>query len=146
MEAAIRDVLYLPKFHYNLLSISKLLQNTNLKFFFLNGHCLLRDCTNGLVLAVGFMAIGLYLITKDSFSSTIKAKFLYPSIAAGVTSSGLPSSHLLWHPRLGHPSPVLFKYLEIPELSSYSLPVVCDVCHFSKQRQDSFPSLQAKAR
>lgn len=136
----LQDVLYLPKFKYNLLSISKLLQSTHMKLKFLKDHCIIQNIINKLVIVMGFMINGLYLITKDSFSPVIKAKFQSSVIAAGVTSTVHVSSHLLWHQRLGHPSSISFSHLQIPELSSSSTEDICDVCHLSRQRRENFPS------
>lgn len=91
-----------------------------------------------------YLTNGLYLITQYSFSPVITTKFQSPIIAAGVFSSACNSLHLLWHQRLGHPSPVVFKYLKLPALSHYLPSNVCDVCHLSKQRTYSFSHRQTE--
>lgn len=140
----LQDVLYLTQFKHNLLSINKLLQSKNLELKFLKDHCIIQNNINKLVIVVGFMVNGLYLIMKDSFSSVIKARFQSYVFAAGVTSPIHVSSHLLWHWRLGHPSSVFSSHLQIPKLLSSSTDDICDVGHLSKQRRENFPSHSMK--
>lgn len=64
----LKETIYTPCFRFNLLSINKLSQHAQIKFFFLPNLCLLQDLKTDKVLAKGRMMSGLYVL--DNFSVT----------------------------------------------------------------------------
>lgn len=63
------NVLYVPKFNYNLLSVSKLIKDSKLNFLFLSTCCLIQDPLTKRVVAVGKEEAGLYKLNQMSFLS-----------------------------------------------------------------------------
>ena len=49
----LKEVLYVPDFEHNLISVSKLVQEGNHNVIFNNGKCLIQDCHTGKVEALG---------------------------------------------------------------------------------------------
>ncbi|KAL2241352.1 UNVERIFIED_CONTAM: Retrovirus-related Pol polyprotein from transposon RE1 [Sesamum indicum] len=128
------NVLYLPSFSVNLLSVSQLCRDTSYIFHFTDSKCLLQDQAN-----------------KDTLFEGNRFKNLYTvrQIPCGIpsnsmicnSSSNSAESHCntqVWHHRLGHiPLPVM-KHLQLP---NFSVPVSfdpCDICHRAKQARTSF--------
>jgi len=72
----LHNVLYVPDFKYNLLSVSKLLQNQTLYARFHSDICLFQVPTTDMVVAVGHKAGGLYRL-----DSVAPAAAAFPSPA-----------------------------------------------------------------
>ena len=56
------NVLYVPSFSFNLLSISSMTKTKFLCLVFLSAHCFIQDLTNWSTIGVGQMSDGLYLL------------------------------------------------------------------------------------
>lgn len=65
------DVLIVPSFKFNLLSVRKLCITSRVKFEFYAHCCLLQDLLTDKVIAVGRVIENLYVLDKSSFHSTI---------------------------------------------------------------------------
>ena len=119
------DVLCVPSFSFNLISISKLTKNLHYCLIFLGNCCFIQDLTQWSKIGLGRECNGLYLL-QNSFvhiALTIKAG----------------SSSTLWHIRLGHPSYSKFSLLRtVLDVNVSNKPDCCDVCHFSKQKRLPF--------
>src|SRR5262249_44194716 len=63
------DVLHIPKFKFNLLSVNKLTQTAKIKFVFYPNFCILQDLQTNKVLAVGHVVGSLYILDRSSFDS-----------------------------------------------------------------------------
>ncbi|KAL2235899.1 UNVERIFIED_CONTAM: Retrovirus-related Pol polyprotein from transposon RE2 [Sesamum indicum] len=111
------DVLFVPQFHHNLLSVSKLCSHSNLEMKFHSSCCLLQDPVTNKVIAIGRLCKNLYVLDKSSFDPTVIA-FLN-SITVGPCTVPAPCDHTLWHRRLGHPSSLTLKHLPDIEPRSY---------------------------
>lgn len=62
------QVLYIPKFHYNLLSISKLVRTSSMSLIFCSTCCIIQDPLIKRVVAMGREEGGLYKLNHMSFS------------------------------------------------------------------------------
>ncbi|CAL8174438.1 unnamed protein product [Prunus armeniaca] len=108
----IKDVLYVPSFNVNLLSVSKITRDLHCTVIFHPGFCILQDLTMKKVIGLGNEHNGLYYLTKPT---NIK-----PPPIAHTTSTNSD----LWHRRLGHPStaPLQFLSKSVYEFLSFYTP------------------------
>lgn len=112
-NVVLRDVLYIPEFKYNLLSVSALLKDKRYSIFFSNVDCIIQDKL--LLKTIGKVELinGLYLL----YTHHEKDK----SCSIKHTALICKASTLIWHKRIGHPLIARLKNLShIPEIS-YSL-------------------------
>lgn len=139
----LQDVLFVPSFKHNLLSVSKLSKCNQIKFIFFLNYCALQDLKTDQHIVVGKATGQLYLLDSKSFvkqedevghSLDIRYK--------AFTNACLETKTIdmsMWHQRLGHPSNTVIRHLPFNK-NKEKLPVICDVCHFSKQTKLPFPS------
>ena len=145
------DVLCVPSFSFNLISVSKLTSSLNCCIFFLSNLCFIQDLVKWKLIGRGKEKEGLYLLEDQdsvcdheinpsfkSFSSVHKS-FVHKSI-------NNRSSHLqLWHNRLGHASYANLQFLKNC-ISDLCTPCNmndhdnhCLVCPLAKQKRLPFP-------
>lgn len=94
----ISDVLYIPNFHFNLLSVSKLTMEWNCMVAFYPELCIFQDLCSGKVLGTGTESGGLYL-----FGDVAKSLHSFPSVCPKAQTVVEDSATLsIWHRRLGH--------------------------------------------
>ncbi|CAN1753275.1 Retrovirus-related Pol polyprotein from transposon TNT 1-94 [Linum perenne] len=124
-------VLYVPDFNFNLISVSKLAATQALCLTFTSDSCVIQDKQLRTTIGSAKLHRGLY--------------HMAPSILVSqATSSSNSDVFDLWHYRLGHTSHTRIPYLQHIDRSISTYPhLVCDVCHFAKQRRLSFPSSQS---
>ena len=90
------DVLCVPSFTFNLISISKLNKSQYCYLIFLGSFCFIQDLALWSTIGLGREQNGLYLLdNKYKYLSSIRASAHYHSVS---THSNL------WHFRRGHPS------------------------------------------
>lgn len=118
------DVLYVPSFPFQLLSVKKLTSSLNCEVLFTPSKVIFQDLVTKKMIGEGFLINGLYYFFPDSKSS---------KCFKATSSSG--HEHLLWHRRLGHPSESTFSKI------TPSLPREmhdCEICHYSKSTRLPF--------
>ncbi|KAL2232808.1 UNVERIFIED_CONTAM: Retrovirus-related Pol polyprotein from transposon RE1 [Sesamum indicum] len=136
-EVVLQDVLYIPSFSVNLLSVTQLCRNNSYHFRFTKTSCILQDQVTRRNLVVGSISRNLYVVKQEYFSSSIQRSATHYLNASSSYSTS--SNVSFWHRRLGHvPLTVLNK---IPELylNEVSLSLSCDTCHKAKQTRIPFP-------
>uniref|UniRef100_A0A2N9GB44 Integrase catalytic domain-containing protein n=1 Tax=Fagus sylvatica TaxID=28930 RepID=A0A2N9GB44_FAGSY len=116
------DVLYLPEFPFNLLSVHKLTLALNCSVAFYPSHCEFQDLKTKRMIGGGFVKDGLYYFQPSS-----------TSIPSALHSTNSPYQ---WHCRLGHPSSVNLKHL-VPTLPTFSN-FNCETCELSKHHRATF--------
>ena len=128
---SITHVLYVPEFHFNLLSVSKISDSLNCIVSFNGSKCLIQEKNTQKMIGSGERREELYYLTPPD-------KMGCSSSIVNSPSTLLPDS-ALWHFRLGHLS-----FSRINTLHS-KFPFVnvdskatCDVCHFAKHRKLPF--------
>ncbi|CAA7030339.1 unnamed protein product [Microthlaspi erraticum] len=89
------DVLYIPQFKFNLLSVSSLTKSLGCKIWFDESSCVIQERTQGLMIGMGRQVANLYFLDIESLS------FQGTSVSSVVANVSSPD---LWHKRLGHPS------------------------------------------
>ena len=100
----LQNLLYIPGFPANLLSISAITKALHCGVFFFPHHCVFQDLDTGRRIGLGREnGRGIYELVADSPSTGLQALF-----ALSASSSSLHDS-FLWHCRLGHPSFVKLK-------------------------------------
>ncbi|KAL2932983.1 Retrovirus-related Pol polyprotein from transposon RE1, partial [Bienertia sinuspersici] len=136
-EVILDHVLYVPDFHYNLISINKLCKDMSCCLVFTHDTCLLQDPSmKERQIVLGRLHGGLYHfgIDKNSADNKIDAAGLY---STAVTSS--LNKAKLWHLRMGH---IPFAHLQvlIPDcdVKQSLVDSICQVCPKAKQTRISF--------
>ena len=127
------DVLCVPSFTFNLISISKLNKSQYCYLIFLGSFCYIQDLALWIMIGLGREQNGLYLLdNKYKDLSSIPAATHYHSV----------STHFdLWHFRLGHPSSgklelvnKIVSFIQCNKTAHY------DICPIAKQKRLPFSS------
>ncbi|XP_058740904.1 uncharacterized protein LOC131613234 [Vicia villosa] len=99
------DVLYMPDFAFNLISVPKLTKSLNCQLMFTDTTCVIHDLSSRKMIGTTELHGGLYLLKTPSVS-------LYPNPHSHFVNSNVQilvnksSNCSLWHIRLGHTSHV----------------------------------------
>ena len=126
----LKDVLCVPSFAFNLISVSKLTKTSFCCLIFLGNCCFIQDLAQWSMIGQGRESNGLYLLD-----------FSYQQRSTALTATTSPFSSIeLWHTRLGHPSFSKLQLLKrVININAFNKTTCCDVCHFSKQKRLPFP-------
>ncbi|XP_075107011.1 uncharacterized protein LOC107785239 [Nicotiana tabacum] len=99
----VQNILHIPDFKYNLLSVSKITKELQCLVAFYPDVCIFQELSSGKVLGIGKEEFGLYILKANG------RPFLATEQSCSVSS--------LWHRRLGHaPLKVLQKLDGVPSL------------------------------
>ncbi|CAL9003908.1 unnamed protein product [Prunus brigantina] len=128
----LEDVLCVPGFRVNLMSVSKLTRHLHCLISFFPTFCIMQDLTTKKMIGLGKEHDGLYYlvpVTEDLLCER------GPRIAA----TALSSTSDLWHKRLGHLSTGPMRVLSqtVPSIS-FNFHSQCDVCPLAKQTRLPF--------
>ncbi|KAL0427172.1 UNVERIFIED_CONTAM: hypothetical protein Slati_2892000 [Sesamum latifolium] len=138
----LQNVLYIPSFSVNLLSVSQLCHDFPISFVFLKSKCFMQDLKTKENLAIGRLVGQLYIFYHTSF--VVPRTSIHQSVSSPFLNSVLPStennSDVLWHKRLGHASVEAIQHISSIKVQHYSNMSPCDICHYSKQQRLPFPS------
>lgn len=130
----LHDVLYVPSFQFNLISISSLISTNNYQVVFDADTCVIQDRAQGLMTGRGSRHGNLYILDSQSTTSFTNDHLCFSTISSDV-----------WHFHLGHASFNCIHSLrhELSLKQDISLPssTHCDICHLAKQWKQPFPSL-----
>lgn len=130
----LNNVLYIPDFRLNLISVSQMTRDLGYRVTFDSGSCMIQDLSRGLMIGQGEEISNLYILDEASVGEL----FTRPSsfYANVILVSGL------WHNRLGHPAiqkiDSISNVLGIPQRNKTSF--LCAIFPFAKQKHLSFPS------
>ncbi|GAU39523.1 hypothetical protein TSUD_222930 [Trifolium subterraneum] len=121
------DVLCVPNFSVNLLSVSQLCKNSKYILQFNDNQCSIQDTATKMMIGFADGIEGLYyLVLQDD----------EVHIHAAEGSDNIIPNQALWHFRLGHPSlsrlhslHSKFPYITVDDKG------VCDVCHLARQKK-----------
>lgn len=136
----LRDVLVVPKFQFNLLSISQLTNHSACTVFFSSTKCILQDHALMMETKIGSLVDGLYKLQTADFISHTSGSDV--SIHNCQFNKFVQSK---WHWRLVHPSTTIL--IHIPEIHIPKSVVLddCEICHKSKQSRLPFPVSESKS-
>jgi len=136
----LENVLFIPDFKYNLLSVSNITRELNCFVSFYPGFCLFQDLTSGTLKGIGKESDGLYLMCSQPYNDTD----LSDSSTAGVhrvhVATKTKEDILLWHKRLAHSSSISLNTLLGYKLDDCKSVVLdCNVCPLAKHTRHPFP-------
>jgi hypothetical protein len=128
----LHNVLYIPTFHVNLISVTKLASSNNCHLHFNANSCQILQNHSKEMIGTANLQRGLYVLDSDSFSHC---------------NSVFNNSSDLWHLRLGHVSNVGLQAIskQFPFVSCNNNLAPCDSCHFAKQKKLPFPNSITKS-
>nr|GEW83058.1 uncharacterized mitochondrial protein AtMg00810-like [Tanacetum cinerariifolium] len=121
----LHDVLYIPAFSYNLLSVSKLSTHLTLSILFTPFSCYFQDHHKRI--AHGSLYNGLYIIKQEPTAQ--------PYTIISITNNNVA----LWHSRLGHPSLKVLQQIKSLSTSNTCTFHDCNICPLAKQNALPFP-------
>lgn len=130
----LQDVLYIPQFSCNLISIHKLTRDLKCTVTYSPCACLIQDQLTRTMISSGDLCDGVYILNRVATRGS--------SLAANTVNETV-----LWHARMGHPSNQ--KLLQLSSFLYFSFDKnkmeCCDICHRSKQCRHSFSLSNYKA-
>jgi hypothetical protein len=131
---SLKNVLGVPSFKVDLMSVSKVTRGLNCSVTFIPYWCILQDLTTKTTIGLGKQRGGLYYLTALASTTprpTIKSS---ATIASRPSCSHVVSSTDLWHRRLGHLSSSRLDFMAKNLLHfPFKFKNACEVCALSKQ-------------
>ncbi|GJZ02653.1 putative RNA-directed DNA polymerase [Tanacetum coccineum] len=125
------DVLVIPKYTVNLLSVNKMIKDSKYFMSFDKSECYIQDLKLEKIMGTGSESGGLYMFDCDNNGKSF----------TGLCNSGIVCyvSKELWHCRLGHLADQVLSVLSDKIGFKTSDHVsACDVCHREKQTREPF--------
>nr|KYP54541.1 Retrovirus-related Pol polyprotein from transposon TNT 1-94 [Cajanus cajan] len=145
----LEDVLYLPCFQFNLISISKLMSSLPCQLIFTSNKCLIQDLQHQKMIGTVEVIEGLYKLdvlplNSPTTHSVSDLQNIVDSVCKRsiLTCNKLPID--IWHFRFGHPSSERLQALKqtYPAID-FDKNFVCETCHRAKQKRFSFPNSES---
>ncbi|XP_070047281.1 uncharacterized protein [Nicotiana tomentosiformis] len=126
----LENVLHVPDFKFNLLSVSKITKQLSCVALFSPDFCVFQGLFNGKVLGIGKEKEGLYILQE-----TIK-------LAVGATVHKEDYGRKLWHWRLGHPFIGAMQHIaDVKNKVDVELLECCEIYPLAKQSRLKFPTI-----
>ncbi|CAH9138233.1 unnamed protein product, partial [Cuscuta epithymum] len=135
-EIILKDVLFLPGFQHNLLSVGKLLDDTGYSVIFDKHNCVLQDPISKKATQLGGRRNGVYEICFGRNSSKMSLNN-YSSCHTALVASNKADVHL-FHARLGHSSLSKLKYVQNNNDFNKVSDLECEACILAKQHKQPF--------
>lgn len=127
----LRDVLFVPRFSFNLISVSCLMKDENLSINFSGNSCVIQDKLHSTKIGRAECSNGLYLLAPpDKSLLTYQTHVVVHAVSLDA-----------WHNRLGHLSHMSLNSMKnaLHVSSNMSDHSICHTCPLAKQRRMSFP-------
>ncbi|XP_019172868.1 PREDICTED: uncharacterized protein LOC109168309 [Ipomoea nil] len=119
-ELVLKNVFCVPDFHYNLVSVSELIKNSNCKLLMYSDTCLIQDQVLGRTIGVAKLEKSLYHLLQPAFFGSFDKLQNVEINACNISS--------LWHARLGHTSFSKMKMLQLLDSDiKFNKESACDV-------------------
>jgi hypothetical protein len=145
----LHDVLCVPSFDFNLISVSKIISIMPCCIIFLSNLCFIQDLQQWKMIGLGKQRGGLHILQQSSSPCLPAPQVLSTCIDSNKTlySSNYVrhsnDSFHVWHCRLGHPSSTrmsfISKFLTFVSGSVNSIHD-CKICPLAKQKRLPFPN------
>lgn len=120
------NVLYIPDFQFNLVSVSRACKDNSCRVLFNTDTCLFQALSTGTLMGWGSLSEGLF------FWKSLPANFNFPCNKKSLCNSISNDRNFLLHSRLGHSSQFPYPH--------------CQICPLAKQSRNSFPLSQSRSR
>lgn len=149
----LRDVLYVPDFHFNLISIPKLCTDMSCYVTFTSDLCIIHEPSLKREIVLGKFKTGLYYADEEPIHSgdtTVPHSHLATTVNKSCTDDSCAFASVtddikLWHLRLGHLPFSQIKHV-IPGLPHSSMiDTICQICPSAKQSRMPFPLSSIKS-
>lgn len=128
-----KDVLFVPEFKLNLISVTSLTHAKTISMKFYHDFASIKHIQTKLMIGKGKVQVELYVLQEDFFT-------IFPS-AMTIRDNVVVSCHK-WHQCFGHPSTNKLKMVDQILASNKDLYYIpCSICPLAKQKKLSFPSL-----
>ncbi|KAL4591437.1 hypothetical protein LXL04_004402 [Taraxacum kok-saghyz] len=127
----LHDVLFVPDFDVNLMSVHKLTRDNRFQVVFDENQVVFQDSQSNKIVGTGNENNGLYYLNSTSSNFFYKSNFSVVNCFV---------SKVRWHNRLGHPADQALNCLKQKldlKIENDSKP--CEVCHKAKQVREPFP-------
>lgn len=130
-EFKLFNVLYIPDFTLNIISVQQLITSLNCKLTFVDSKCDIQDPTSKMI-GHAKLLNGLYHLQQPI--NNVKHSVLY-----SLNSKSSHATFDLWHLRLGHPSNNVLTHIckHFPYVS-FNSNKICDSCYLAKQSRLPF--------
>jgi len=131
------NVLYVPNFSFNLISVSQLIKTLNCKHIFSSLGCDIQDSQSNAMIGLANHAGGLYFYKPiQTHDNNISLLSLNNCNVKNIN---------LWHSKLGHLSNYRLCLMSAKyNYINFDHYYICDACHLAKQRKLPFPSSISK--
>ncbi|GJY48457.1 putative RNA-directed DNA polymerase [Tanacetum coccineum] len=131
------DVLVVPGYCVSLLSVNKLIRDSQMFVGFDENKCYIQDLKRERILGTGSESGGLYLFNVNKSNCIGQSNMVM----------NFHVSKLLWHNRLGHPADQVLSVLkkDLNMSDNTSVPV-CEICQRAKQTREPFPLSDHKSK
>ena len=139
----LKNILHVPGFTCNLLSVKALAASANIAFIFYSTHCVLQDLETGKVLAYGKVVGNLYVLDIKSLVSVSSVESQYPCKSThfcNVVQNSNKDNFSIWNKRLGHSSESTLNHLKFIPGKNNDESIPCIPCHEAKQKRLPFPN------
>ena len=137
-KITLMNVLYIPEFQHNLLSLSKLIDHSKVKIVFDENGCVLQDPISKEAIAYGRRLNGLYkfCLKPEKKEERSCSDELNNKAKCNATNSNLSLSVI--HARLGHGSLSKLQHLKFCDCKNVKV-FDCDTCCVAKHHRLPFP-------
>jgi Zn-finger protein len=144
-EFSITNVLYVPSFSVNLISVYQLCHNAQYSLEFTDTGCFIHEQKSLRMIGSGESKDGLYYYSAQTNKQCITSNHSFSQPFVSANNTTLPDN-VLWHFRLGHLSHSRLALLQskFPFIVSDSH-AVCDICHYAKHRKLPFVNSYSKS-
>ena len=126
----VHNVLFSPNFSFNLISITKLTSHQYCQLIFSPNLCVIQDISTLKRIGTTRVEGGLYIL-KDS-GCTCNS----PTLPSFIRNTIADKTFDLWHFRLGHTplDRINVIHNKFPIVLCTNKDLICDICHFAKQK------------
>lgn len=131
------DVLYIPEFRFNLISISKLCHNYHYQIPFSRQSCHIQHVSTKKTISLVDQHRNIYILHKDTYTHSAHTF----SCNIDSLNIGASSNLEIWHRILGHPSNEVLQHLDTSLTNiKYHKNLLCHAFHLAKQCRQPYPT------
>lgn len=137
----LHNVLYIPQFHYNLVSVYQLTKSLNCKIVFSHIFCAFQDHHTQQTIGHVELSNNLYVLKETPrIISCHNSLALHKPVTAVINVANTENFDV-WHYRLGHPYTNVLQHISsIFPYVKFNKRMIYDFCHLAKQSKLPFPN------